>query len=88
MTADDKTETSDPQTLFSGESLSLAAYAPGTELVIEATAKAADGTQSEPATLRLQIQAVQPLTITGLSLSAASREYDGTTTIALQGTPS
>lgn len=88
MTADDKTETSDPQTLFSGESLSLAAYAPGTELVIEATAKAADGTQSEPATLHLQIQAVQPLTITGLSLSAASREYDGTTTIALQGTPS
>ena len=88
MTADDKTETSDPQTLYSGESLSLAAYAPGTELVIEATAKAADGTQSEPATLHLQIQAVQPLTITGLSLSAASREYDGTTTIALQGTPS
>lgn len=88
MTADDKPETSDPQTLYSGESLSLAAYAPGTELVIEATAKAADGTQSEPATLHLQIQAVQPLTITGLSLSAASREYDGTTTIALQGTPS
>ena len=88
LTADDKTETSDPQTLYSGESLSLAAYAPGTELVIEATAKAADGTQSEPATLHLQIQAVQPLTITGLSLSAASREYDGTTTIALQGTPS
>lgn len=88
MTADDKTETSDPQTLYSGESLSLAAYAPGTELVIEATAKVADGTQSEPATLHLQIQAVQPLTITGLSLSAASREYDGTTTIALQGTPS
>ena len=88
MTADDKRETSDPQTLYSGESLSLAAYAPGTELVIEATAKAADGTQSEPATLHLQIQAVQPLTITGLSLSAASREYDGTTTIALQGTPS
>lgn len=88
MTADDKTETSDPQTLYSGESLSLAAYAPGTELVIEATAKAADGTQSEPATLHLQIQAVQPLTITGLSLSAASREYDATTTIALQGTPS
>lgn len=88
MTADDKTETSDPQTLYSGESLSLAAYAPGTELVIEATAKAADGTQSEPATLHLQIQAVQPLTITSLSLSAASREYDATTTIALQGTPS
>ena len=88
MTADDKTETSDPQTLYSGESLSLAAYAPGTELVIEATAKAADGTQSEPATLHLQIQAVQPLTITGLSLSAASREYDATTTTALQGTPS
>lgn len=88
MTADDKRETSDPQTLYSGESLSLAAYAPGTELVIEATAKAADGAQSEPATLHLQIQAVQPLTITGLSLSAASREYDGTTTIALQGTPS
>lgn len=88
MTADDKTETSDPQTLYSGESLSLAAYAPGTELVIEATAKVADGTQSEPATLHLQIQAVQPLTITGLSLSAASREYDATTTIALQGTPS
>lgn len=87
-TVDGKADSADPQTLYSGQSLSLAAYAPGTELVIEATAKGQDGAQSEPAVLHLQIQAVQPLTITGLSLSAASREYDGTTTIALQGTPS
>ena len=87
-TADGKTETTDPQSLQSGQTLSLASYAPGTELAIEASAKGADGAQSESVTLHLQIQAVQPLTITGLSLSAASREYDGTTTIALQGTPS
>ena len=83
-----KTKIAEQKRIQSGQSLSLSSYKPGTELQIEMTAHRDGVPDSAPVLLHIQLQAVQPLTITGLSLSSASREYDGTNTIALQGTPS
>ncbi len=87
-TTEGKTETTEPQTVTSGESISLSKYPAGTEIELTLTAQQEDSDTTDPVTIHLQIQAVQPLTITGLSLSSTSRVYDGTNTIALQGTPS
>lgn len=84
---DGQTQVSKQQRVQSGQALSLAGFAPGTALSIEIIAQRDGCADSAPVTLHLQIQAVQPLTITGLSLVSASREYDGTNTIALAGAP-
>lgn len=86
-TVDGQTQIAKQQSMRSGQALSLADFAPGTELTIEIIAQREGCADSAPVTLHVQIQAVQPLTITGLSLVSASREYDGTNTMALAGVP-